>query len=148
AATGKVDESVVARLLADPFFAAPPPKSLDRAAFARLPLEYHSLEDGAATATAAVAAAIARAFDHLPLRPRSLIVVGGGVRNLTLLAMLRARAGATVLRGDDVGWRPDSIEAEAFAYLAVRVLKGLPLSFPTTTGVPKPTKGGVIVKPS
>jgi len=148
AAKGKVDEGVIARVLAELFFAAPPPKSLDRAAFARLPLEYHSLEDGAATATATVAAAIVRAFDHLPRRPASLIVVGGGTRNLTLLAMLRARAGATVLRGDDVGWRPDSIEAEAFAYLAVRALKGLPLSFPTTTGVPKPTTGGIIVKPA
>lgn len=148
AAKGKPDEGVMARMLADPFFAARPPKSLDRAAFARLPLEHLSLEDAAATATATVAAAIVRAFDHLPQRPATLIIVGGGARNRTLLAMLKARAGIPVSRADDVGWRPDSIEAEAFGYLAVRTLNGLPLSFPTTTGVPKPTNGGVIVEPS
>src|SRR5579871_1373390 len=147
AANGKVDEPLVARVLADPFFAAKPPKSLDRAAFAALPLENLSAEDAAATATAIVAASIARARDHLPKSPSTFVIVGGGARNPTLLSMLRARLGATVLRGNDVGWRPDSIEAEAFAYLAVRTLKGLPLTFPTTTGVPRAMPGGVVAQP-
>ncbi len=147
AAKGQVDESIVARALAEPFFALPPPKSLDRAAFASLPLASLSIEDAAATATAIVAASIARALDHLPARPATIIIVGGGARNATLMSMLRQRSGATVLRGGDVGWSADAIEAQAFAYLAVRTLKGLPLTFPTTTGVPRAMTGGVVARP-
>jgi anhydro-N-acetylmuramic acid kinase len=147
AAKGQVDESIVARVLAEPFFALPPPKSLDRATFASLPLASLSIEDAAATATAIVAASIARALDHLPARPATIIIVGGGARNATLMSMLRQRSGATVLRGGDVGWSADAIEAQAFAYLAVRTLKGLPLTFPTTTGVPRAMTGGVVARP-
>jgi anhydro-N-acetylmuramic acid kinase len=147
AAKGRVDETIVARVLADPFFALQPPKSLDRAAFASLPLASLSIEDAAATATATVAASIARALDHLPAKPATIIIVGGGAHNATLMSMLRERLGATVLRGSDVGWSADAIEAQAFAYLAVRTLKGLPLTFPTTTGVPRAMTGGVVAKP-
>jgi anhydro-N-acetylmuramic acid kinase len=147
AAKGQVDERIVARVLADPFFALKPPKSLDRAAFASLPLANLSIEDAAATATAIVAVSIARALDHLSARPATIIIVGGGARNATLMSMLRQRLGVTVLRGNDVGWSADAIEAQAFAYLAVRTLKGLPLTFPTTTGVPRAMTGGVVAKP-
>jgi anhydro-N-acetylmuramic acid kinase len=146
AAKGRVDESIIARVLADPFFALQPPKSLDRAAFASLPLANLSIEDAAATATAIVAASIARGLDHLSARPATIVIVGGGARNATLMSMLRKRSGATVLRGDDVGWSADAIEAQAFAYLAVRTLKGLPLTFPTTTGVPCAITGGVVAR--
>jgi anhydro-N-acetylmuramic acid kinase len=142
-----VDEAIVARVLADPFFALKPPKSLDRAAFASLPLASLSIEEAAATATAVVAASITRALDHLPAKPATIIVVGGGARNPTLMSMLRGRLGATVLSGNDVGWSTDAIEAQAFAYLAVRTLKGLPLTFPTTTGVPRAITSGAVAKP-
>jgi anhydro-N-acetylmuramic acid kinase len=147
AAKGEVHEDIVARVLADPFFALPPPKSLDRAAFASLPLASLSIEDAAATATATVAASIARALDHLPVKPATVIIVGGGARNATLMSMLRQRLHITLLRGGDVGWASDAIEAQAFAYLAVRTLKGLPLTFPTTTGVPRAMTGGVVARP-
>jgi anhydro-N-acetylmuramic acid kinase len=147
AAKGEVNESIVARVLTDPFFALQPPKSLDRAAFASLPLASLSIEDAAATATATVAASIARALDHLPARPATIIIVGGGARNATLMSMLRQRLGTTLLRGGDVGWSTDAIEAQAFAYLAVRTLKGLPLTFPTTTGVPRAMTGGIVARP-
>jgi anhydro-N-acetylmuramic acid kinase len=147
AAKGQVDESILARVLADPFFARQPPKSLDRAAFASLPLASLSIEDAAATATAIVALSVVRAFDHLPMKPATIVIVGGGARNATLMSMLREHLSATVLRGDEVGWSADAIEAQAFAYLAVRKLKGLPLTFPTTTGVPRAMKGGVIATP-
>jgi anhydro-N-acetylmuramic acid kinase len=147
AAKGQADERIVARVLADPFFARKPPKSLDRAAFASLPLANLSTEDAAATATAIVAASIARALDHLPMKPATIIIVGGGAHNATLMSMLRERLGVTVFRGDDVGWSANAIEAQAFAYLAVRTLKGLPLTFPTTTGVPRALTGGVVAKP-
>jgi anhydro-N-acetylmuramic acid kinase len=147
AADGQVDEAIVARVLAYPFFALKPPKSLDRAAFASLPLASLSIEDATATATAIVAASIARALAHLPARPATIIIVGGGARNPTLMSMLRGRLDVTVLSGNDVGWSTDAIEAQAFAFLAVRTLKGLPLTFPTTTGVPRAMTGGVVAKP-
>ena len=147
AARGKVHEELVAKLLADPYFRQRPPKSLDRAQFARLPLDALSTEDAAATATAIVAASIAKAQDHLPKPPASWIVAGGGARNPVLMAMLRKRLPGKVLRAGEVGWSSDALEAQAFAYLAVRSLKGLPITFPTTTGVPGPMTGGVIVEP-
>lgn len=147
AAKGEVNESIVARVLADPFIARQPPKSLDRGAFASLPLASLSTEDAAATATAIVAASIARGLDHLPAQPATIVIVGGGARNRTLMSMLRQRLGAMVLRGGDVDWSSDAIEAQALAYMAVRTLKGLPLTFPTTTGVAQAMPGGVVATP-
>lgn len=147
AAKGKVDEKIVAQILSNPFFEKAPPKSLDRAAFARLPLDDLSLEDAAATATAVVAASIAKAIALLPKKPAMLIVAGGGARNATLLTMLRERAAVPVKTANEIGWSGDALEAQAFAFLAIRTLKGLPITFPSTTGVPKPLTGGVIAKP-
>jgi len=147
AAHGNVDQKIVVKVLCDPYFAQKPPKSLDRATFATFPLHFLLTEDAIATATAIVAASIAKAFDHLPKRPTSIIVVGGGTQNPTLMAMLRERTGVSVKSANDIGWHADAIEAQAFAYLAVRSVKGLPLTFPTTTGVKIPLTGGVFVKP-
>jgi anhydro-N-acetylmuramic acid kinase len=149
AAQGVVDEEFVACGLALPFFAAPPPKSLDRNAFAALVLRNMAPADGAATLTAFTAAAIASIGPLLPNRPLSWIITGGGARNLTLLRMLRARlAPAEVETADSLGWSGDAMEAQAFGFLAVRGLKGLPLSYPATTGVPIPMTGGVVARPS
>lgn len=147
AAKGKADEKIVAQILANPFFAKAPPKSLDRAVFARLPLDTLSLEDAAATATAVVAASIATAIALLPKKPAMLIVAGGGARNATLLAMLRERANVPVRTANEIGWSGDALEAQAFAFLAIRALKGLPITFPTTTGAPQPLTGGVLIRP-
>ncbi len=147
AARGKVHEELVAKLLANPYFGKRPPKSLDRAQFARLPLDALSTEDAVATATAIVTASIAKAQDHLSKPPANWIVAGGGARNPMLLAMLRKQLPGKVLRADEIGWAVDALEAQAFAYLAVRSLKGLPITFPTTTGVPKPMTGGVLAEP-
>ena len=148
AAQGNADAAWVARALEHPFFAAPPPKSLDRNDFAALTLRDMPPADGAATLTAFTAAAIARIVPHLPKPPRSWIVAGGGARNLTMLRMLRERvAPATVEAADALGWSGDAIEAQAFGFLAARGLKGLPLSYPATTGVPIPMTGGVIARP-
>ena len=151
AQSGKVDEQVIARVLADLFFAKPPPKSLDRNDFRDLigeAFDNRSVEDGAATLTALTAAAVARVVPLLPRAPKTWIVAGGGVRNLTLMRMLAERlAPAGVESGHAAGWSVDSLEAQAFAFLAVRSLHGLPLSFPTTTGVPHPLTGGVLARP-
>ena len=148
AASGRADDDLIARVLAGAFFAAAPPKSLDRNDFAGLDLSQLSIEDGAATLTALIAAGIARVVPHLPREPRSWIVAGGGARNPTLMRMLAARlAPATVEPADAVGWSVDALEAQAFAFLAVRAHKGLPLTFPTTTGVARPVQGGVLALP-
>jgi anhydro-N-acetylmuramic acid kinase len=148
AAQGTVDEAWVAKALQHPFFALPPPKSLDRNDFASLVLREGSAADGAATLTAFTAAAIARIVPLLPKPPRSWIVAGGGARNLTMVRMLRERlAPATVEAADALGWAGDAIEAQAFGFLAARGLKGLPLSYPATTGVPMPMTGGIIARP-
>jgi len=148
ASRGKVDTVWLATALALPFFDAPPPKSLDRNDFAHLQLPDVSVEDGAATLTALTAASIARIATHLPRTPKSWIVAGGGANNPAMLKMLADHvAPATVERAADLGWQGDAIEAQAFGFLAVRSLRGLPLTFPTTTGVPKPLTGGVLAKP-
>jgi len=148
AAQGRADEGWVAGALDRPFFAAPPPKSLDRNDFAALKLGEMSPADGAATLTALTVAAIGRIVPLLPKPPRSFIVAGGGARNHTIMRMLRERlAPATVEAADALGWSSDAIEAQAFGFLAARGLKGLPLSYPATTGVPMPMTGGVIVRP-
>jgi anhydro-N-acetylmuramic acid kinase len=148
AAQGVADEAWIARALALPFFKLPPPKSLDRNHFAALRLGEVKPADGAATLTAFTAAAIARIVPLLPKPPKSWIVVGGGARNLTMLKMLRERLKpATVESADVLGWATDAIEAQAFGFLAARGLKGLPLSYPATTGVPMPMTGGVIARP-
>ena len=104
--------------------------------------------DGAATLTALTTAAIAAIVPLLPKAPRSWIVTGGGARNLTMVRMLRERlAPATVETADALGWSADAMEAQAFGFLAARGLKGLPLSYPATTGVPIPMTGGVIARP-
>src|SRR6202140_658714 len=148
AAQGVVDVSWVIRALEHRFFALPPQKSLDRNDFASLKLPPMSPAAGAATLTALTAEAIARIAPLLPKEPKSWIVAGGGARNLTMLRMLRERlAPATLEAADVLGWSSDAIEAQAFGFLAARGLKGLPLSYPATTGVPIPMTGGLIARP-
>lgn len=148
ATRGRVNENVIAHLMRNPFFAAPPPKSLDRMDFSLEMARNLSAEDGAATLTALTARAIAQAREHLPEAPQNWIVCGGGRHNPVLMRELRAALGPEkVTLAEDAGWRGDFVEAEAFAYLAARALRGLPISFPKTTGVPRPMTGGSLVHP-
>lgn len=153
AGRGQVDEGAVARVLAHPFFSLKLPKSLDRNAFRawvkdQAALSEMSLEDGAATLTAITAATIAAIVPQLPKAPRTWIVCGGGASNPTLMRMLQERLSpASVEPADAAGWRADAMEAQAFAYLAVRSMRGLPITFPTTTGVSAPMTGGVLAEP-
>jgi anhydro-N-acetylmuramic acid kinase len=150
ASGGRVDEAFVERVLADPFFGQRCPKSLDRNAFAaaNLGLSGFSVADGAATLTALTAVAVGRVVPHLPETPRTWIVAGGGARNLTLLRMLRQQLSpANVETAESVGWSGDALEAQAFGYLAVRHLKGFPITFPSTTGAERPMLGGVLAVP-
>jgi anhydro-N-acetylmuramic acid kinase len=139
---GRVDNAALDDMLARPFFERVPPKSLDRMDFDAARVSGLSAEDGAATLTAFTAAAIARAREHFPEPATIWVVCGGGRHNPVLMDALRMRVNAPVLAAEDVGWRGDFLEAEAFAYLAERARRGLPLSLPTTTGVAKPMTGG------
>lgn len=147
AAQGRVHDDVLAGLMAHGFFAQRPPKSLDRFAFSADGLTHLSTEDGAATLTAFTAAAVARALEHCGVRPNKLFVTGGGRKNATLMKMLGAHSGVEIESIDGGGWDGDAVEAQAFAYLAVRTLRGLPLTFPGTTGVAAPMTGGSIAAP-
>jgi len=144
ALTGRVDQAHLARFLAHPFFRRPPPKSLDRDDFAGFVPTGLSAADGAATLTAMTAAAVARAVEHFPAPPRRWLVTGGGRHNPALMAELARRLGVPVEPVERAGWNGDALEAQAFGYLAVRSLAGLPLSLPGTTGVPAPMRGGVL----
>ena len=146
AARGRVDESVLAAMLDHPWFDAPPPKSLDRGDFTIQPARGLSVEDGAATLTAFTAQTVALAFRLLPAAPRRLIVVGGGRHNPTLMEEIARRTGLSPESSDSLGWNGDSVEAEGFAYMAVRTLEGLPISFPGTTGTTNPLPGGMIYR--
>jgi anhydro-N-acetylmuramic acid kinase len=148
ARSGRVDEAVLAHYLAHPYFARRGPKSLDRFDFSLDPVAGLSLADGAATLTAFAATAVARGLEVLSQTTREVIVCGGGRLNPTLMEAIARLAGVPVRPAEALGWRGDSIEAEAFAYLAARTAAGLPLSFPSTTGVGAPMTGGRIVQPS
>ena len=141
---GTVDEQRLSRLLTHPYLSAPYPKSLDRFDFLASMADGLGPEDGAATLTAFTTGAVGRGLDLLPHRPERLVVCGGGRHNPAIMAMLETRAGVEAVSADTLGLRGDAIEAECFAFLAVRVLRGMPISFPTTTGVPQPMTGGVL----
>ena len=142
AAAGHGSEAHVARFLERPFFARKPPKSLDRDDFHDAMPEGLSLEDGAATLTEMTAAAVAAARRHFPAAAGEWLVCGGGRHNPALMAALERRLGVPVRPVEAVGWNGDALEAQAFGYLAVRSVAGLPLSLPSTTGVPRPMPGG------
>jgi anhydro-N-acetylmuramic acid kinase len=144
AAAGRVDETVLGGMLDHPFFDAPAPKSLDRSDFTIQPARGLSAADGAATLTAFTAETVALALHHLPARPSRLLVAGGGRHNPVMMRMIANRTGLPADAAESLGWNGDGVEAEGFAYMAVRRLKSLPISFPGTTGVPVAMTGGVV----
>ena len=149
AANGKIDTAVLAELMANPFFAAPAPKSLDRNDFHARARIAERLEgpDAVATLAAFTIASVVAALAHVPTPPRRWLVTGGGRHNAFFMENLQQRLGVPVDPVEAVGWNGDLIEAQCFAYLAVRSTRGLPLSLPTTTGVPHPMPGGVLHRP-
>jgi anhydro-N-acetylmuramic acid kinase len=147
---GAVDAGVLAAYLDDTYFEKPVPKSLDRNDFTLGKAEGLALADGARTLAAVTAHAIHKASAHLPVPPERWILCGGGRKNINIvneLAKLAKKDNAKVELSDQLGFDGDTMEAEAWAYLAVRSLRKLPLSFPLTTGVKAPVSGGVLVKP-
>lgn len=147
ASRGRVAADALGQLLKNNFFATAAPKSLDRNAFDTSLLDGLSPEDGAATLTRFTAATIAGGADLVPEPPRIYIICGGGRLNPTLMRDLRNMIQVPVIAAEDAGFNGDSMEAEAWGYLAVRSLRGLPITFPGTTGAPQPLSGGLLAKP-
>lgn len=142
AKAGSIDIVALSKLLDDPYFALSPPKSLDRLDFDGAPAALLSPEDGAATLVAFTCEAVAASARHFPAPVCRWLVTGGGRRNPEIMAGLSERVGVPVEPVEAVGWDGDMLEAQAFAYLAVRSRRGLPLTLPETTGVREPLTGG------
>lgn len=149
ALAGQADAAVLGRLMAHPYLAAPPPKSLDRLDFDRAlrdsGADRLSPEHGAATLAAFCAACVAAAARHFPVPPLQWLVGGGGRRNPAIMRALAGVLEQPVQPVEVAGWNGDALEAQAFGVLAARVTRGLPLTFPGTTGVARPLAGGRVV---
>lgn len=139
---GVVSQTDLETWLAHPYFNKIPPKSLDRDDFSKFNVDHLSLEDGAATLTAFTIQSVLKALEVMPSKPIRWLVTGGGRHNSYFLELLRKELACAVDPVEAVGWNGDELEAEAFGFLAVRHLRGLPLSIPETTGVSQPMKGG------
>ena len=146
---GKVDAAILAQLMANPFFHEAPPKSLDRNDFhARAKIVDRLADhDAVATLSAFTIAATVDALRHVPSHPKRWLVTGGGRHNQSFMHGLAKALGVPVEPVESQGWNGDLIEAQCFGYLAVRSVMGLPLSLPSTTGVPEPLTGGMLWQP-
>lgn len=145
ALAGKADQKVIDKMLEDWYFTKTPPKSLDRNYFTFDAMQHLSKEDGAATLTEFAAAAVEKGASYFPKAARQWFVSGGGRHNPALMAALRKHFGQ-VYPVESLGWIGDALEAQAFAFLAMRSLKKLPLSLPTTTGAAKAVTGGALYR--
>ena len=149
ASEGHVVSELAERYLASPFFTAAKRRSLDRNDFLPPQGRDAELADGARTLAYVAAASIIKSAGHLPVTPALYVICGGGRLNKVImrdLAQLAAEHRATVISAEEAGFNGDAMEAEAWAYLAVRSLEGLPLTYPGTTGVREAVSGGVLTE--
>ncbi len=142
ASQGIIDSEAIKQFLSHPYFAKTPPKSLDRDNWSIVLVASLSDANGMATLLEMSVAGVVQSIKHLPAKPSSIYVAGGGRKNSFLMNRLAKALLIPVLPIDDIGWNGDATESEGFAYLAVRSLLGLPITLPTTTGAPKPLTGG------
>jgi anhydro-N-acetylmuramic acid kinase len=149
ARNGHVMESVLEQFLSDPYFRKLPPKSLDRDAFSKMAglVAPAAAQDAIATLTAMSAASVINGLEFCPSPPEKILVTGGGRHNPTLMQMIADGSDCAVCKIEEVGLDGDMLEAQAFAFLAMRVVKGVATSAPSTTGVPHLTGGGILSLP-
>jgi anhydro-N-acetylmuramic acid kinase len=148
AASGTIDGGVLAQMTNHPFFAAPYPKSIDRADFTLEAVQNLAPADAAATLAAFTARGVAIGLAQLPGTPANLIVTGGGRKNAFIMDLIEQMSSIAPQPTEAHGWDGDAIEAQGFAYMAVRNLRGLPITFPETTGVSVPIIGGTLHRSS
>ena len=142
ARSGKVHSDILRMMLLNPYVRRKPPKALEKSDFKIEAVLNLSVADGAATLTALTAACIRASLPHLPAAPNDWIIVGGARRNLALTDAIGMALDADIHTAESLGWRGDDLDAQAVAYLAVRSLRKLPLTYPRTTRTPRPTLGG------
>lgn len=148
ALAGNVDFALIERWLARDFFTRGVPRSADRYDFDVLEEMAHlSRQDGAASLAAFTAGSVRKTVSEMNLPPERVIVCGGGRHNPAIMYMLQSELSCPVVTAEDMGWDADMIEAQAFAFLALRSLLGLPISYPETTNAPQPMTGGRLVEP-
>lgn len=147
ARSGQVNAEALKEFQEHDYFSKVIPKSLDRDQWSIESVSDLGLEDGAATLVSFTVEGVAQAFQSLPHKPGTLYVTGGGRHNGYMMERMANDLNVSVENVDTLGWSGDAMEAEGFAYLAVRSLKSLPLSLPATTGVKAPKTGGVIARP-
>ncbi len=141
---GRINQHVLAKLLEHDYFKKAPPKALDRNEFDFLGIDDLLIEDAVATLVAFTTETIVRSALYLPQLTKRWLVTGGGRHNSHMMSELSKRLGFEAIPVEDVGWDGDALEAQAFAFLAVRSILSLPLSFPSTTGVQRELTGGDI----
>lgn len=141
---GRAEDNIIARWMNHEFFRRTPPKSLDRNVWSIDDVAHLSDANGVATLTRFTVEAVIDALRYMPEAPEAWYVTGGGRKNPVLMEWLRHVLKASVSSVADLGWNGDALEAEGFAYLAVRCLGGWPLSLPETTNVAKAVTGGVL----
>jgi anhydro-N-acetylmuramic acid kinase len=146
ASSGNVDNDIVEQFLSNPYFQKQYPKSLDRNDFQSISVDDLSMKDGAATLTEMTVQAVAKAIDLCPSKPNAIYVTGGGRHNNYMMKRFADVMALSIHTVDDLGWNGDAMEAEGFAYMAVRSLLKEPISFPKTTGCAQPFTGGVHVR--
>ena len=144
ALSGKVNSKVLNTLMENPFFEMKGPKSLDRNHFDSSPVFELSDADAVMTLCAFTAEAVRKSISHFQNSPSLCAVSGGGRKNKAIIRELEKRLETKISTTEEFGWEGDYLESQAFAYLAVRSAKGLPLSLPSTTGVSKPVSGGTL----
>ncbi len=149
AAKGTVDERLATRLLKQKYYAVHPPKTVNKNDFIPLysQVEGCSVADGAATLTAVIARSIQEARAYLTMQPVQWIIIGGGTYNPEIVRQIKNILPEKTVLGKDVGWKNDTLNAQSYAFLSVRSLAGLPISFEQTTGVNIPTTGGRLFLP-
>lgn len=146
ARSGEADPLKIEHFLEQSYFSRTPPKSLDRNDFDD-DFDDKDLADAAALRLEMTVESVAAARQHFPAQPVGWVVTGGGRKNAYLMERLAERLEAAVEPAEAAGWNGDALEAQCFAWLAVRSERGLPLSLPATTGVPEPLTGGRIARP-
>ncbi len=147
--SGHADFIIADHILQNKIFRSKPPKSFDRDDFINVlaPITHLKVEDALATFAYMHARAVAINLDFLPAKPKEIFVCGGGRKNSAIIdEMKKWLTGIDVKATEEIGINGDSVEAEAFAFLAIRSLLDLPISFKNTTGTAAPSCGGVLYK--
>jgi anhydro-N-acetylmuramic acid kinase len=144
--SGSIDKNILESYLNDPYYDSLPPKSLDINDFSISPLRSLSLEDSVSTLSELTALTIVNSLSFFSVKPKKIILCGGGRKNKYIFERIKQLSNIPTNNIDEYNINGDFIESQAFAYLAIRSFLKKHISFPETTGVSRPSTGGVFIK--